>query len=131
MIMLDNTSKLKFYHLEDKNVIMEHKSDNAILKIFPNKNGTKLIFQHQNGEVNLFLSANETYHHVKLMSDRVDRVLWDNENQNEFAIVSGNAAYSYVIARNNIFGNAVAPVYEILSYENVEKEEGDPAMTRV
>ena len=49
MIMLDNTSKLKFYHIEDKNVVMEHKPDNSILRIFPNKNGTKLILQHQNG----------------------------------------------------------------------------------
>ena len=49
MIMLDNTSKLKFYHIEDKNVVMEHKPDNSILRVFPNKNGTKLILQHQNG----------------------------------------------------------------------------------
>ena len=54
-IYLDNTSRLKYYHLEDKNVIMEHKPDNPILRIFPNKNGTKIILQHQNGEVNLFI----------------------------------------------------------------------------
>jgi hypothetical protein len=54
---LDNTSRLRFYHIEDKNVVMEHKHDNPILKMFPNKNGTKIIFQHQNGEINLFLSA--------------------------------------------------------------------------
>ena len=45
--------------------------------------------------------------------------------------MNGNAAYSYIISRNNIFGNVVSPVYEILSYENVENEEGDAAMTRV
>jgi hypothetical protein len=54
LIYLDNTSRLKFYHIEDKNVIMEHKPDNPILRIFSNKNATKLILQHQNGEVNLF-----------------------------------------------------------------------------
>ena len=131
LIMLDNTSKLKFHHIEDKNVVMEHKPDNSILRIFPNKNGTKLILQHQNGEVNLFFTATESYHPIKLISDRVDKVLWDNENHNEFVIISGNAAFSYVISRNNIFGNIVSPVYEILSYENVENEEGDAAMTKV
>lgn len=55
--MLDNTSKLRFYHIEDKNIVMEHKPDNPILRIFPNKNGTKIILQHQNGQVNLFFSA--------------------------------------------------------------------------
>ena len=44
------------------------------------------------------------------MTDRVDRVIWDNENPNEFVIINGTLAYSYVIAKNNIFGNIVAPV---------------------
>lgn len=110
LIFLDNTSRLKFYHLEDKNVIMEHKPDNPILRAFPNKNGTKLILQHQNGEANLFFPATETYHHIKLSTDRIDRVVWDNENQNEFVIVNGTTAYTYVISKNNIFGNIVSPV---------------------
>lgn len=76
--MLDNASKLKFYHIEDKNVVMEHKSDNPILRFFPNKNGTKIIFQHQNGDVNLFFPSTETYYHIKLVTDRLDQVLWDN-----------------------------------------------------
>ena len=76
--MLDNTSKLRFYHIEDKNIVMQHKPDNPILRIFPNKNGTKIILQHQNGQVNLFFSATETYHNIKVMVDRVDKVLWDN-----------------------------------------------------
>jgi hypothetical protein len=99
--------------------------------MFPNKTGTKIIFQHQNGEVNLFFSATETYHHLRLVTDRLDKALWDNENQNEFVIINGNAAYSYIISRNNIFGNVVSPINEILSPENVESEEGEPAMTRV
>lgn len=46
-------------------------------------------------------------------------------------IINGNAAYSYIISRNNIFGNVVSPVYEILSSDNIDNEEGEPAMTRV
>lgn len=78
LISLDNTSKVKYYHLEDKNVIMEHKPDNPVLRMFPNKNGTKMILQHQNGEVNLFFPTTESYHHLPLATDRVDRVIWDN-----------------------------------------------------
>ena len=78
LIYLDNTYRLKYYHIEDKNVIMEHKPDNPILRVFPNKNGTKLILQHQNGQVNLFFPTTESYHHLKLVTDRVDKVLWDN-----------------------------------------------------
>jgi hypothetical protein len=39
-------------------------------------------------------------------------------------IINGNAAYSYIISRNNIFGNVVSPVYEILSSDNIDNEEG-------
>lgn len=46
-------------------------------------------------------------------------------------MINGNAAYSYIVSRNNIFGNVVSPVNEILSYENVDNEEGEPAMTRI
>ena len=65
------------------------------------------------------------------MAYRVDKVLWDNENPNEFVIINGNASYSYIINKNNIFGNVVSPIHEILSYASIENEEGDPAMTRV
>ena len=40
-------------------------------------------------------------------------------------------AYSYIISKSNIFGNVVSPMYEILSLDKVENEEGDPSMTRV
>jgi hypothetical protein len=115
LIYLDNTSRLKYYHIEDKNVIMEHKPDNPILRIFPNKNGTKIILHHQNGEANLFFPTTESYHHLNLVTDRVDKVIWDNENMHEFVIINGNTAFSYIISKNNIFGNIVAPVNEVLS----------------
>jgi hypothetical protein len=119
LILLDNTSRLKFYHIEDKNVVMEHKPDNPILRFFSNKNGTKMILQHQNGEVNLFFPASESYHHVKLITDRIDKVIWDNENQNEFVVVNDTSAFSYIISKNNIFGNVVSPIYEILALDKV------------
>ena len=99
--------------------------------MFINKSATKLIFQHQNGEVNLFYPNTETYYHIKLVNERVDKIFWDNENAHEFIIVSGNNAYSYVISKNNIFGNVVMPMNEILTLENVANEQGEPALTKI
>ena len=78
LIMLDNASRLKYYHIEDQNMILEHKSDNPIVRIFPNKTGTKIVLQHQNGELNLLTSATETLNVIKLVTDRVDNVIWDH-----------------------------------------------------
>lgn len=49
----------------------------------------------------------------------MDKIYWDNENVNEFIIVSGTNAFSYVVSKNNIFGNVVVPVNEILTLEHV------------
>lgn len=57
--------------------------------------------------------------HVKLVVERVDNIVWDNDNPNEFVIINGNKAYSYIISKNNIFGNVVQPVNEILAVEKI------------
>lgn len=50
---------------------------------------------------------------------------------NEFVIINGGLAFSYVIEKNNIFGNIVTSVNEILSLEKAEGEEGEPTSTRI
>lgn len=56
---------------------------------------------------------------MKLVVERVDNIVWDNDNPNEFVIIHGNKAYSYIISKNNIFGNVVQPVNEILAVERI------------
>ena len=73
----------------------------------------------------------EVINHVKLVVDRVDNILWDNDNPNEFVILYGDKVYSYIISNNNIFGNVVQPVNEILSVEKIEHEDGESCSTKV
>ena len=60
----------------------------------------------------------------------MDKIVWDIENNNEFIIVSGNNSHSYVISKNNIFGNVVSPINEILSLDQVPSEQGEPTVTK-
>lgn len=110
---------------------MEYKAESPIVKIYPNKIGTRILLLHQNGELNMISTNTEVINHVKLVSDRVDNVLWDNDNPNEFVILYGDKVYSYIINKNNIFGNVVQPVSEILAVEKVEHEDGEPCSTKV
>ena len=82
LIFLDVSNKLRMYHIEDKTFIIEHKGDSPIERIFPNKLGTKILILHRNGELSLLSTNGELTHHVKLVVDRVDNILWDNENPN-------------------------------------------------
>ena len=87
LIFLDTSNKLKLYHVEDKCFVMEHKGDSPIERIFPNKLGTRILFLQRNGELSLLSCTTETVNHVRLVVDRVDNILWDNENPNEFIII--------------------------------------------
>lgn len=72
----------------------------------------------------MFFPSSESYHQLRLVTDRVDRVFWDNENLNEFVLINGTNAFSYIISKNNIFSHVVTPVIEILSIEKLKNEEG-------
>lgn len=76
-------------------------------------------------------STTEAVNHIKLVVDRVDNIVWDNDNPNQFIILYGDKAFSYIISKNNIFGNVVQPVNEILAVEKIEHEEGEACSTKV
>lgn len=43
LLMIDANGKLKYYLIEDNSIICEHKTQNQIVKVFPNPSGTRCI----------------------------------------------------------------------------------------
>lgn len=54
LFFVDTTGKLKIYLIEDNTIISEHRSQNPIVKVFPNKKGTKCICIDNTGHGYLF-----------------------------------------------------------------------------
>lgn len=58
--MIDSQGKLKYYLIEDNSVITEHKSENPIVKVFPNFSGTKCICIDNTGNGYLYNPVDNT-----------------------------------------------------------------------
>jgi len=54
LLMIDAQGKLKYYLINDNATILEHRSDNPIVNVFPNQSGTKCICMDNTGNGYLF-----------------------------------------------------------------------------
>ena len=43
LLLIDQSGKLSYYLIEDQAFILEHQSENPLVKVFPNQTGTKCI----------------------------------------------------------------------------------------
>lgn len=57
--MVDVTGKLKYHLIEDNTMISEHRSQNPITKVFPNKKGTKCVCIDNTGNGYLFCPVDD------------------------------------------------------------------------
>jgi len=85
--LLDVAGKLRFYLLEDNQVITEHKSQNPVVKVFPNRKGTKCICIDNTGGGYLFNPVDSSMLFIPDFSASTTSVLWDLEDPNIFVTV--------------------------------------------
>lgn len=60
MLLVDASGKLRYYYIDEHNVISEHRSQNPIVKVFPNQKGTKCVCIDNTGNGYLFSPVNDT-----------------------------------------------------------------------
>jgi WD repeat-containing protein 19 len=60
LLMIDTAGKLVFYLIEDGSFITEHKGQNPLVKVFPNKSGTKCICIDNTGNGYLYNPVKDT-----------------------------------------------------------------------
>jgi WD repeat-containing protein 19 len=87
LIMIDALGKMKYYLIEDNATICEHKSQNPIVKVFPNFSGTKCICMDNTGNGYLFNPIDDTMLFVPNFSPNTNNVLWDIDDPELFVTV--------------------------------------------
>ena len=60
LLMIDNAGKLIYYLIEDAAFVTEHKSDNPLVKVFPNRTGTRAVCIDNTGNGYLYNAVRET-----------------------------------------------------------------------
>lgn len=58
--MIDNTGKLFYFLIEDGTFVTEHKGQNPLVKVFPNRNGTRCVCIDNTGNGYLYNAVKET-----------------------------------------------------------------------
>lgn len=85
--MVDTQGKLKYYLIEDNTMISEHRSQNPIVKVFPNKKGTKCVCIDNTGNGYIFCPVDDSMHFIPNFSAGTESILWDLDDPNIFVTV--------------------------------------------
>ena len=60
LIMLDSSGRIKYYHIDDASLIIDHKSDTTITKMWLSPNGARIVCSDSLGNTFVFLSASDS-----------------------------------------------------------------------
>ena len=88
LLMVDTQGKLKYYLMEDNSIISEHRSQNPITKVFPNKSGSKCICIDNTGNGYFFNVVDDTMLFVPNFQAGTTNILWDIEDPNIFVTIN-------------------------------------------
>ena len=123
LIMIDMKGKMKYYLMEDNSTISEHQSQNQILKIFPNPNGTKCICVDNTGNGYLYNPVDDTSIFVPNFQASTKNVLWDIDNPNLFVTVDEEKMQTYLFTPLTLEGPQIIHLPEHLKLEEVDKNK--------
>ena len=121
--MVDSTGKLKIYLIEDNTFISEHRSQNPLVKIFPNKKGTKCVCVDNTGNGYLFSPVDDSMHFIPNFTAATDSILWDLEDQNLFITVDKEKMQAYLFVTLSLDGPQIIHLPEYLKLDEVDKNK--------
>lgn len=123
LIMVDETGMVKYYLIEDNSIVCEHKSENAITKVFPNQSGTRCICVDKTGNGYLFNPIEESMIFVPNFQPDTHNVLWDIDEPNLFVTVDAKKMQTYLFKPLSLDGPQIIHLPEYLKLEEVEQNK--------
>ena len=104
LLMIDAQGKLKYYLINDNSIILEHRSDNQIVNVFPNQSGTKCICMDNTGNGYLFNPVDDSMIFVPNFSGTTHTVLWDIDEPNLIVTVDNEKMQTYLFNHLSLDG---------------------------
>ena len=121
LILLDAGGKLMYYLIEDQALLIEHTEQNQIVKIFPNKKGTRIICVDKTGGGFFFNPVEDTSIMIPNFSATTLKVLWDLDESNLFVTIDVEKMNTYLFVPLSIDGPTISHLPEYLKLEEVDK----------
>jgi WD repeat-containing protein 19 len=121
LIMIDTAGRLRYYFIEENTVISEFRPENPIVKVFPNRSGTKCICIDNTGCGYLYNPVDDSVSLLPNFSGNTTNVLWDLDDQHIFATVDGVKMQTYMFVPCSLDGPSIVHLPEYLKLEDVDK----------
>eukprot|EP01012_Entosiphon_sulcatum_P034005 TRINITY_DN4306_c0_g1_i1.p1 TRINITY_DN4306_c0_g1~~TRINITY_DN4306_c0_g1_i1.p1 ORF type:complete len:1383 (+),score=422.30 TRINITY_DN4306_c0_g1_i1:301-4449(+) len=111
LIFSTSRGTLHYFSLEDWAYISEHRFDTGIVSLYPNTNGTRLVFVDSTHAAYMYNPINDQAVQVENFSPTSERILWDAHDWGVFVAADKKTFVTFVYSPNSRWGascNAIA-----------------------
>ena len=77
LLLVDTAGRLRYYLIEENTVITEFRPENPIVRVFPNKSGTKCVCLDNTGCGYLYNPVDDSIALLPNFSGSTESVVWD------------------------------------------------------
>lgn len=123
LIMLDAGGKLMYYLIDDQALLTEHKVENKIIKVFPNRKGTRIVCVDSTGNGFFYNPITDSSLMIPNFSAETNNVLWDLEDRNLFITVDSDKMNTYLYVPLSLDGPTIIHLPEYLKLDEVDKQK--------
>ncbi|XP_018591517.1 WD repeat-containing protein 19 [Scleropages formosus] len=104
-----DTGVIQCFYIEDWQYINEYRHAVGVRKLFPDPNGTRLVFIDDKSDGFLYCPVNDSVFEIPSFSPTIKGVLWDNwaTDKNVFVAYDDDKVYTYAFHKDTIQGSKV------------------------
>ncbi|XP_044536014.1 WD repeat-containing protein 19 [Gracilinanus agilis] len=104
-----DTGVIRYFFIEDWQYVNEYRHPVSVKKIFPDPNGTKLVFIDEKSEGFVYCPVNDIIYEIPNFSPTIKSVLWENWplDKGVFIAYDDDKVYTFVFHKDTIQGSKV------------------------
>ncbi|XP_073198369.1 WD repeat-containing protein 19 isoform X4 [Lepidochelys kempii] len=104
-----DTGVIHYFYIEDWQYVNEYRHPVSVRKIFPDPNGTRLVFIDDKSDGFVYYPVNDGVHEIPNFPPTIKGILWENWpiDKGVFAAYDDDKIYTYVFHKDTIQGSKV------------------------
>ncbi|XP_005286412.2 WD repeat-containing protein 19 isoform X5 [Chrysemys picta bellii] len=104
-----DTGVIHYFYIEDWKYVNEYRHPVSVRKIYPDPNGTRLVFIDDKSDGFVYCPVNDGVHEIPNFPPTIKGILWENWpiDKGVFAAYDDDKVYTYVFHKDTIQGSKV------------------------
>ncbi|KAK9399187.1 WD repeat-containing protein 19 [Crotalus adamanteus] len=104
-----DTGLIQYFYIEDWQYVNKYQHSVGVKKIFPDPNGTKLVFVDAKSDGFVYCPVTDTAFEIPNLQPTIKGILWENWplDKGVFVVYDDNKIYTYVFHKDTIQGSKV------------------------